>query len=164
MRGRAVSRRQVLGFGLLVAALGIAMAASLGLLLRGVSSTCASACAAVVDPTPPPALVRSATAERDAIRLTVTLDENPVNAGGLVAVTTIVQNLGQTPVFWFHDSCDFPVVQARTPATRPGRPLDGIAAAFKERLLVGLGAPDLTSITFGPDASGLATMCDLVLD
>ena len=49
------------------------------------------------------------TATRDDIRVTVTLQRNPLPAGELSWVKTKVENIGDTNVTWFHGGCATPV-------------------------------------------------------
>lgn len=75
---------------------------------------------------PPPAEAVTVTAEDDGIRLTVTLDRGRTVYGRRVMATTVVENIGQGPVFWGHSStCPYPTgltIRPDAPVRlRPGR-------------------------------------------
>lgn len=83
-------------------------------------------------------VVRSASVERDGIRVTMTFDANPLTGGEPTWVTTEVRNVGTDPVIWFHDGCAIAVdVRGQMPDVvwRLGREQSGIAADFKRLAL-----------------------------
>jgi hypothetical protein len=64
---------------------------------------------ATAEATAPPDLERTTTKTRDDIRVTVTLQRNPMPAGKLSWVKTTVTNVGTSEATWFHDGCANPV-------------------------------------------------------
>jgi hypothetical protein len=65
-------------------------------------------------PTPAPTLPAEAletmwTVERDGVRLTVSLERNPMPAGETTWLTSTVTNVGNDEITWFHDGCAIPV-------------------------------------------------------
>ena len=100
-----------------------------------------SACVASPPPTPeltPPAgLALIAASERDRIRITLELDQNPMAAGEEAWITTRLQNLATTDLFWVHDGCTFTMWVTADSATpwRAGVGQAGNAAAFKAKAL-----------------------------
>ena len=106
------------------------------------------------EPTVPPNLDRRATVTRDDIRVTVTLQRNPLPAGELSWVKTRVENLGSTDVTWFHNGCATSVgVGGQMAAWRYGATHEGQAQRFKNRLLgvdVPEDVPRRPSIGFSP--------------
>lgn len=54
-------------------------------------------------------LPRSATIEKDGVRVIVALDENPLHAGKPTWATATVTNIGKGDLIWFHDGCAIPV-------------------------------------------------------
>ena len=93
------------------------------------------------EPTIPPDLERTATKTRDDIRVTVTMQRNPLPAGERSWVKTRVENLGATDVTWFHDGCAAPVgVEGQAAEQwRDGTTHAGNAQQFKDLVLGMLG-------------------------
>lgn len=58
----------------------------------------------------PLALKRSDTVREDGVRLTMTIDQNPVVAGEPVWIATKVENVGDDDVIWEHGRCDSAVL------------------------------------------------------
>lgn len=85
----------------------------------------------------PASLPRTASAERDGVRVRITLDRNPMPAGEVTRITTTVRNLGSDTLFWFSDGCAIPVqVSGRMEtAWRPGIEQPGQGGEFKQRVL-----------------------------
>ena len=87
--------------------------------------------------TVPPDLQRRVTATRDDIRVTVTLQRNPLPAGELSWVKTKVENIGDTNVTWFHGGCATSVGVGGVVRTdwRVGSVHEGQRQAFKDAAL-----------------------------
>jgi hypothetical protein len=110
---------------------------------------------APVPPTPPPAppndLETTTTIERDGIRVTVTLQRNPMPAGEPTWADTVVTNVGTDNVTWFHDGCATPVyVWGTMPGAGwpPGREHPPRVQPFKDRL-VDYTIPESMFLRFG---------------
>ena len=58
---------------------------------------------------PPEDLKRVAIVEQDGVRVRVELDRNPMPAGEVTKVTTVVRNLEDRPLHWLSDGCQIPV-------------------------------------------------------
>lgn len=95
-------------------------------------------------PTPTPAptmpagpLPRTATVERDGVRLKLELERNPMPAGEWTTLTAVVRNIGNNVVTWFHDGCAITVNTwgEMAVAWRRGVQQEGAAAMFKGRVL-----------------------------
>ena len=91
----------------------------------------------VAEASPPADLRRTFTKTHDDIRVTVTLQRNPLPAGELSWVRTKIENLGRTTVTWFHDGCATPVYVGGPMAQdwRYGVTQTGQAKRFKDLLL-----------------------------
>ena len=92
---------------------------------------------APAEATVPPDLERTVSKTRDDIRVTVTLQRNPMPAGELSWVRTTVTNVGDTAATWFHDGCATPVTVSGTFDVdwRDGARQEGQAGAFKDAVL-----------------------------
>lgn len=105
---------------------------------------------------PDDALPRSATVEKNGVRVTFELERNPMPAGEATWATSTVTNIGDDDVTWFHDGCAVavntwgPAVGARW---RPGREHVGIAGEYKSFTLDQAGTKDGTVlVAFTPEA------------
>jgi hypothetical protein len=58
---------------------------------------------------PPSDLKRAAVVEQDGVRVRVELERNPMPAGEVTRVTTVVKNLEDRPLHWLSDGCAIPV-------------------------------------------------------
>jgi hypothetical protein len=91
---------------------------------------------------PPASLARTASVEKDGVRVTIELEHNPMPATELTRVKTAVRNLGSDNLTWFHDGCAI-LISVRGDVTdqpwRPGVEQVGIGGAFKERALQTFG-------------------------
>ena len=110
---------------------------------------------AAEEPTVPPGLGRTASATRDGMRVTVTLQRNPMPAGEMSWVRTMVTNVGTTTATWFHDGCATSVgVDGVFDADwRDGTEHRGQAQAFKDAVLgkdFGKSAYDRPFLSFVP--------------
>ena len=89
-------------------------------------------------PTLPADLGREAVAQQDGIKVTITLERNPLPAGVPTMVTATVQNLGETTLHWFSDGCETLVSVRGSMDGAPwrlGADQDGVAGAFKGEAL-----------------------------
>jgi hypothetical protein len=98
-------------------------------------------------PTPTPRapsgpLKRSASVTRDGVRVTVTLERNPMPAGQPTWATTEVKNVGGDDVIWSHDGCATAVTIGGFMAAgwRPGVEQYDHAEEFKQTALTHSGA------------------------
>lgn len=99
-------------------------------------------------------LATTASVERDGVRLTVTLDRNPLVAGQPTWVTTEVRNTGRDDLIWFHDGCAIAVgvwgtVEGATWRLGGGHSAKG--ADFKLWALDNSGASGPVTIYFTPE-------------
>jgi hypothetical protein len=87
--------------------------------------------------TPPADLPLIAAVERDEIRMTLALDRSPMASGEEAWITTRLENLASTDVFWVHDGCTFMgwITADSTIPWRVGVAHAGNAAAFKAKAL-----------------------------
>jgi hypothetical protein len=108
------------------------------------ASPSTGAVASTATPTPPAPslpvldLPRSARTEENGVRVTITLERNPMPAGVATWVTTKVKNTGRDDMTWFHDGCAISVgVGGELDAARwrEGRPQLAPAQAWKGYLL-----------------------------
>jgi hypothetical protein len=121
-----------------------------GLLAGG----CSSAPSPAVEPTPPPDLPRTASVERDGVRVSIELDRNPMPAGEMTWITTRVENIADTDLYWYHGGCPI-TVDVRGRAEEPwrsGATFAGIAKDLKDFVLRYSRIEDLhASLRFVPD-------------
>ena len=85
----------------------------------------------------PPAGLRLTTAvEQDDLRVSVTLERNPMPAGQPTWATSRVENLGSTVVSWSHDGCATTVGLGGQMDVewRPGRAFDDLSRKFLDHL------------------------------
>lgn len=99
----------------------------------------------LVADTPAIPLPRSATVEKDGVRVTIELERNPMPAGQPTWATATVVNIGADDVAWLHDGCAVAVnlwgsMQGAT--WRPGRTQVGVAANFKSAAFKQFGLKD----------------------
>lgn len=79
-------------------------------------------------------LTTVATVEENGIRVTITLERNPMPAGEETWLTTQVLNTGEDDLVWFHDGCAITVgVEGAMQEARwrPGLGQEGVAGDFK---------------------------------
>jgi hypothetical protein len=88
-------------------------------------------------PTIPADLPLTASIERDGIRVSVTLERNPMPAGEPTLADMEVKNVGTDDVTWLHDGCAIPVGLhgEMAAAWRPGTAQSGIADDFKTQTM-----------------------------
>lgn len=102
-----------------------------------------------------PELPTTASAEKDGVRLTATLERNPLPSGEPTWVTTEVRNVGTDDLVWLHGGCRIAahvggIIEGAH--WRPGREQTGKAAEFKTRALsYHGGAGDEIGIGFTPE-------------
>jgi hypothetical protein len=73
--------------------------------------------------------------QKDGVRVTVTVDENPLHAGKPTWLTATVTNIGRDVLVWFHDGCAIPVSvfgQLAGAQWRPGTAQQGELERFKD--------------------------------
>lgn len=81
----------------------------------------------------PIALERSVVVEEDGIRLSMTIERNPVRAGEPVWIRTTLRNVGDDAIVWQHGRCDSAVLvsgEMRDIEWRQGEPATGGFADF----------------------------------
>ena len=86
------------------------------------------------EPTPPAGLARNVTIEEDGLRISITVDRNPMPAGEVTGVTYRVRNVGRTSVSWGSDGCESPVGlygEMTGIRLRPGAQATGDGSRFK---------------------------------
>lgn len=86
------------------------------------------------EPTPPAGLARNVTIEEDGLRISITLDRNPMPAGEVTGVTYRLKNTGGASVTWTSDGCESPVGlqgEMTDVRLRPGGQATGQGSRFK---------------------------------
>lgn len=88
------------------------------------------------EPTPPAGLALTTSVEENGLRVSVTIERNPMPAGEPTWATSRVENLGRTPVSWSHDGCGTTTTLWGEMATswRPGQSNDELGRQFHSML------------------------------